>query len=310
MNPLALHEFHTALHAHFVEVNGAEVVEDYGDWASELAALHQAAGVLDLSCRSRLCLTGTDQVRFLHGQVTNDIRRLRTGEGCYAAVVSAKGRMEGDCNIYRLPEELLLDFEPGLQQALTRRLEKFVVSDDVQVVDVAALCGLLSVQGPRSDAVLRALGSFGELPASPFGFAVVSDPLLGEMYLMNQPRLGTCGFDLFVPTASLGVVADKLIAAARPVGGRPCGWRALEVARIEAGVPRFGADMDDRNLPAECGIESRAVNYEKGCYIGQEVINRLHTMGHVNRKLCGLRLSASLPQPPAKDDKLVSAAPG
>jgi folate-binding protein YgfZ len=99
-------------------------------------------------------------------------------------------------------------------------------------------------------------------------------------------------------------VADKLIAAAKSIGGRACGWGALEIARIEAGIPRFGVDMDESNIPLECGIESRAVSYKKGCYIGQEVINRIHSIGHVNKELRGLRLADDLKTLPAKGDKL------
>src|SRR5579872_5999430 len=100
MNSLALHEFHHSLNARFGELNGAEIVSSYGDAAVEHAALRASAGVLDLSFRSRICLTGADRARFLHGQVTNDVKRLRAGEGCYAALVTAKGKMEGDLNIY------------------------------------------------------------------------------------------------------------------------------------------------------------------------------------------------------------------
>jgi folate-binding protein YgfZ len=110
---------------------------------------------------------------------------------------------------------------------------------------------------------------------------------------------------LFVPSNSLGAVADKLIAAAKSVGGRAVGWDALESARIEAGIPRFGQDMDESNLPLECGIEARAVSYSKGCYIGQQVINRIHTIGHVNKELRGLRLEGDLKSPPAKGDRLL-----
>ena len=113
-----------------------------------------------------------------------------------------------------------------------------------------------------------------------------------------------CGFDLFVPNSSLGAVADKLIAAAKQIGGRACGWQAFETARIEAGIPRFGVDMDETNLPLECGIESRAVVYNKGCYIGQEVINRIHSFGHVSRELRGLRLADDLKSLPRRGDKL------
>jgi folate-binding protein YgfZ len=310
MNPLPLHEFHHSLNARFGELNGAQIVSSYGDVLAEHAALRESAGVLDLSFRSRICLTGADRVRFLHGQVTNDVNRLRAGEGCYAAITTSKGKMESDLNIYTLQDELLLDFEPGLTEKISQRLEKFIVSDDVQVVDVASLYGLLSVQGPKADAVIKALGIFPEPPAKSFQSAKISDTTLGEIYLMNQSRApGIAGippasFDLFVPTDSLGAVADKLIAAAKSLGGRASGWEALEIARIEAGIPRFGADMDESNIPLECGIESRAVNYNKGCYIGQEVINRIHSVGHVNKELRGLRLADDLKALPTLGDKL------
>ena len=102
-------------------------------------------------------------------------------------------------------------------------------------------------------------------------------------------------------------MADKLIAGAKEIGGRACGWQAFETARIEAGIPRFGADMDETNIPLECGIESRAITYTKGCYIGQEVINRVHSVGHVNRELRGLRLADDLKALPQRGDKLFHA---
>lgn len=303
MEALQLHEFHQALGGRFIEVNGMEAVSDYGDPLGEHRALKEKAALLDLSFRSRLCLTGNDRVRFLHGQVTNDIRRLGSGEGCYAAVVTAKGRMQSDLNIYCLANELLLDFEPGLAGAVTGRLEKYIVADDVQVVEVAAHYGLLSVQGPEAPVVMRSLGLFSELPSKAFSLLNRVDPTLGELYVVNQPRLGGEGFDLFVPVPSLATVAGQLLAGTRLAGGCACGWQALENARIEAGIPRFGLDMDESNLPQECGIEERAVSYTKGCYIGQEVLNRIHTLGHVNRELCGLIL-AEVKTPLRKGDKL------
>jgi folate-binding protein YgfZ len=347
VTPLPLHEFHHSLGAQFTELNGAEMVNDYGDWLAEHAALRQGAGVLDLGFRSRICLTGADRVRFLHGQVTNDVKKLRVGEGCYAAITTNRGKMESDLNIFNLPDELLLDFEPGLTETISQRLEKFIVADDVRIVDVAPHYGLLSVQGPKADEVVRALGLFGvppsggaagtpagrvnaELPTSPVDSVKISDVTLGEIYLMNRARLNpsrsrgneaqikdksetphvfsyNSGFDLFIPNSSLGAVADKLIAAAKQIGGRACGWQAFETARIEAGIPRFGMDMDDTNLPLECGIENRAVSYHKGCYIGQEVINRIHSFGHVTKELRGLRLAdpAGAGSPlPQRGDKL------
>src|SRR5258706_4943417 len=113
MTELSLHTFHHGLGARFATVNGMGVVDHYGDPAAEYAALRQSAGVIDLSFRSRLCLTGADRQRLLHGQVTNNVKDLDVGDGCYAALVTAKGKMQSDLNIYCLPEEFLLYFEPG-----------------------------------------------------------------------------------------------------------------------------------------------------------------------------------------------------
>ena len=304
MTALSLHEFHDRRHARFAVVNGLEVVSDYGDVPGEHAALCATAGVLDLSFRGRLCLTGADRVRLLNGQVTNNVKDLAAGAGCYAALVTAKGKMQSDLNIYNLPDELLLDFEPGLTAEISQRFDKYIIADDVQVVEVAPHYGLLSVQGPRAWSVVEKLGLGFSRPDQPLQFSSVNDATSGELYCMNQPRTGGNGFDLFTPTASLRTVAEKLIAAAEALGGRACGWTALEMARIEAGIPRFGVDMDETNLPPEAGIDARAVSYSKGCYIGQEVIARIRTYGQVAKALRGLRLADGLKVLPKKGDKL------
>jgi folate-binding protein YgfZ len=302
MNLLLLHEFHRGLGARFTELNSSEIVADYGDWATEYKGLRAAAGVFDLSFRGRICLLGNDRVRFLHGQITNDVKKLGDGQGCYAALTTAKGKMESDLNVFNLPDELLLDFEPGLTEKISQRLEHFIVADDVQIVDAAPHYGLLSVQGPKASEVVRAVG-FTDPPPKEFSITKISDATLGEIYLTNVSRVFPSGFDIYVPNDSLGAVADKLIAAAKNIGGGACGWTAFETARIEAGIPRFGADIDETNLPMEC-IEVRAMSFNKGCYIGQEVLNRIHAIGHVNKELRGLRLTDDLKTLPQSHDKL------
>jgi folate-binding protein YgfZ len=302
MTPLALHEFHAALGAQFTEVNGMEVVEQYDDWLPEHAALRKSATVIDLSFRSRLVLTGSDRVRLLNGQVTNNVKDLSVGEGCYAALVTNKGRMQSDLNIYILPDEILLDFEPGLTGAISERFDKFIIADDVQVIDAAPHYGLFSVQGPHAWAVIERLGLNFPMPEKAFQSRSIKDETLGEIYCVNQPRIGSNGFDLFAPMQSLAALADKLIAAAKQLGGCAAGWRALETARIEAGIPRFGAEMDATNLAPEAGLESRAISYTKGCYIGQEVIARIRTYGQVAKALRGLRFDEQTL--PRKGDKL------
>src|SRR5213082_1287513 len=164
MTVLAIREFHQRLNARFTELNGMEVVEHYGDPPSEHAALREMAGLLDLSFRSRLCLTGTDRQKFLNGQVTNNVKDLKVGEGCYAALVNAKGKMQSDPNIYVLENEILLDFEPGYSAAVAQRLEKYIIADDVQVVEVAPQYGLLSVQGPKAEEAVNSLQFFQPTP--------------------------------------------------------------------------------------------------------------------------------------------------
>jgi folate-binding protein YgfZ len=183
---------------------------------------------------------------------------------------------------------------------------------------------LLSVQGPKADALISSLGLALPLPAEAMSFSNLKDWALGEIYCTNHARTAEPerplspaaggegarradegkGFDVFVPTSALGTVAAKLTAAAKAIGGRPCGWQALETARIEAGIPRFGADMDEANLPPETGIESRALSYTKGCYTGQEVIARIRTYGQVAKALRGLRLADDSRELPKKGDKL------
>jgi len=298
------HDYYAQHSALFTQVNGVEAVEHFGDPTAELAALRTTAGIIDLSFRSRLCLGGADRVRFLNGQVTNNVKDLRPGLGCYAALVTGKGRLESDLHIYNLGNELLLDFEPGLAAAVSARLEKYIIADDVQIVDVAAHYGLISVEGPAARSAVDALKVGVELPMEPARVATVNDSALGEIYLISHPRLGTSGYDLFVPQHSMVAVWEKLVATSDASGARASGWQAWEMARMEAGIPRFGIDMDETNLAPEAGLDQRAISYSKGCYIGQEVIARIRTYGQVAKALRRLRLADDLKNLPLNGDKL------
>ena len=218
---LFLHTLHEGFKsARFARVNGEEVVEDYGDIAAEHAAFASTVGVVDLSFRSRLCITGADRSRFLHGQVTNNVKDLQPGQGCYAALVTAKGKLQSDLNIYCLRDELLLDFEPGLTARVRERLEHFVVADDVQVVEVAPHYGLLGVLGPGAAQLIRQSGFNWTLPKLPLSSVTISDPAQGEIIIVNQARGAHQGFDLFVPLTALEAVAKSLMTTAGSSGGR------------------------------------------------------------------------------------------
>ena len=248
----------------------------------EFTTLTEGAGWLDQSDRSRLCLLGADRARFLHGQVTNDINGLGEFTGCYAALVNAKGKMESDLFAYRLADEILLDFEPGLTAAVQARLERYVIAEDVEIADVAPHFGLLTVQGPQAEAVLTKL----DLPAptEPLTVAQTED----EIYIVHQPRLGTDGFDLFIPIDAMNAWRERLDTIAPR-----CQMPAFEKARVLATIPQFGVDLTTDNFPPEGGLETRAISYAKGCYIGQEIIARIRTYGKVNKVLRGLSLEGA-----------------
>jgi folate-binding protein YgfZ len=173
------------------------------------------------------------------------------------------------------------------------------------LVDVAAQYGLLSVQGPKSAAVVAKLHLAAALPLEPWTFIAAPAQGAGEIYVMNIARTGRAGFDLYVPIDQLEDMLKAAAAAAETEAGRLVGWDAFETARVEAGIPRFGADMDESNLPPEAGLDAHAVSYNKGCYIGQEIINRIHSFGQVAKALRRLRLADELPALPSRGDVLL-----
>lgn len=302
---LALSGEHSRRGAQFLEVNGCAVVAHYGDPRAEYEALQRAVGVFDLSFRGRVCVLGEDRIRFLNGQVTNDVAALAPGRGCYAALITARGKMLSDLNIYRLDNELLLDFEPGLTTKIMERLEHYIIADDVQLADVAPHYGLFSLQGPGAARLAAAVFAGITIPAHRMEVSRLADTDNSEIHLVNQPRYAASGLDVYVPVAKLTECWNQLMRAASSFEGRPCGWQAAEMARIEAGLPRFGADMDETSLPPEAGLEQNGISYTKGCYIGQEIIARIRTYGQVAKALRRLRLDDSVQTPPQRGDKLL-----
>jgi folate-binding protein YgfZ len=295
MDSLTLHAEHARLGARFGAVAGREVVLHYGPEAAapegEQAALRQGAALVDLSARQVLRVTGADRLSFLHGMVTNDVTGMPEHGVRYAAVLTAKGAMVADLRLVRRDDDVLLLVEPGYAASVLAHLERFLISEDAAVTDVSAAFGQLALLGPRAWAVARrVLGVPGEeAPTTHF--------LLGGLerhgVFVLPSGLLLPGVDLLVPTEGLDAVFIALLDA----GGeelRTAGWEALEVVRVESGVPRYGADMDERTIPLEANLQ-RALHFQKGCYVGQEVIARATFRGQMSRKLVGLLLGASHP---------------
>jgi folate-binding protein YgfZ len=308
LNALSLQQTHETRGARFLTINGAPVVEHYGDPLAEYTTLRRAVALVDLSSRGRLCLLGADRRSFLNGQVTNDVAGLADGEGCYAAVVNAKARIQGDLHAYCLPDEILLDLEPGYGAAVRARLNQYIIADDVQVVDAGIHYGLLNLEGPQAANALLATLPLSAIPPAPYRIARYQDSECGDIYIACHLRIGQPGFDCFVSHRGLSSFWSRLEAAIHQVGGQPCGWQALEWMRVESGLPRFGQDMDETNLAPETGIAERAIHYRKGCYIGQEIIARIRTYGQVTRSLRGLQFLEDPTELPVRGDQLFRAS--
>ncbi|MDC0319136.1 hypothetical protein OAM02_00935, partial [Verrucomicrobia bacterium] len=222
----SLHDYLSQQGAQFGGVAGEQVAQNYGDTNAEHRALIESVALVDLSFRGCLAVLGDDRVKFINGQVTNEVAGLKSGQGCYAALVNAKAKMQSDLHVYRLDDELILDFEPGLLDAVTERLESHVVADQVELIDASPHFGLLSLQGPKTADALASLGL--ALPGEPFAHAKSPLDDFGEVYVMNNGRYGIAGCDLYISTVHLGETAARLAKAVEGQGGRLAGWQATE----------------------------------------------------------------------------------
>jgi tRNA-modifying protein YgfZ len=264
---------------------------------AEQRVLRSGCGILDRSERGKLALTGAGAATFLNGQVTNDVERLTTGEGCYAAFLTHKGKMLGDLRILATSSELLLDTERIALQDLFDMIRRFKIGYEVELHKRTLEQALLSLIGPRSREIaataLSAREGGGRLPPN-------VDPLPPQIEYAHraaaiaaEPVRLICaaspdGLDVLCNASGRDAVWSALIAA----GAAPVGEAAAEALRVEHGIPRYGMDIEPGSvIPQEAGLNERAVSFTKGCYVGQETVARLHYRGKPNRLLRGLRLS-------------------
>jgi tRNA-modifying protein YgfZ len=247
--------------------------------ASSYRALTERAGVLDRSELGKLALTGTQAAELLNGQVSNDVEALAPGTGCYAALLTNKGKMLGDLRVLATGDELLLICERPALQALFDQIRRGAIGWDAELHKRTLQQGLLSVIGPRARAVVP--GAEG-LPAEEHANA--SGEIAGARVVLVVTDVGV---DVVCAAEDTVRVLEALVAAGAPAVDEA----AAEIVRVESGRPRHGVDVDETTIPQEAGLNERAVSFTKGCYVGQETVARLHWRGKPNRHLRGLRLS-------------------
>lgn len=288
--PSPLADLHRRLGARPAPAGAPAAVAGYGDLDREHRALTGGAALVDRWPVGRLRLTGPDRARFLGGLVTCDVKALGPGRGVYGFFTSVKGRVLADVAVLAFADQLLLELPPGTAAEIAAHLGKYKIADRVEI-ELADDLAPLTVAGPKA---AEALGI--EVPEAPW--SSVETEIAGvPARLVRQGHLGVDGLTLWVESVRAAALAEALLARA---GGElvPAGSEALETVRVEAGIPRFGADFDADNFPQETGLGDEGVSYQKGCYLGQEVVARIHYRGGVNRGLRRLRLTPAGAAPP------------
>jgi len=270
-----------------VEYRGAETAGGFAEVAAEFAALSSGCGVFDLGWRAKLLIAGSDRQKWLNGMVTNNIRDLAPGHGSYNFLLNAQGRILGDMHLYNRGEYLLLDTDMSQAAKLRQALEHFIIMDDVEITDAGERLTAIGLQGPGSKQVLAAAGiDVPEMQA-----LQVKDMTWRGVGISVVAGEGG-GFELWTAGENAPRLWDSLPAA----GATPAGSDALELWRIARGIPLYGQDIRERDLPQETE-QMRALNFTKGCYVGQEIVERIRSRGAVHRRFTGFQIEGPAPQP-------------
>jgi glycine cleavage system T protein len=280
-----LFTWHTAHGASFINDRGIELPSHFTDPLGEYQGVCEKAGLIDYSFRVQVRMTGEDRVSFLQGIVSNDIKALHPGDGCAATLLTEQGRLIADLRVYALDSALLLDVDARRKDKTLEMLSRFIIADDVELEDLSEQQVTLALQGPLASQVLTAAGASIALPKTlQHREGVIAGT---SVHIVHADDTGRDGYELFVPGAQAEAVWQTLLQVGAPFGLRPVGLTALNLLRVEAGIPWYGVDMDESRIVLEVGLE-HAISFKKGCYLGQEVVERATARGHVNRKLSGL----------------------
>lgn len=282
----ALYDAMAAAGARFGEYGGAETAAGFGDAAREYAVLRQGCGVYDLGRRAKLVVTGGDRVRWLNGMVTNNVRDLAQDRGVYSFLLNAQGHILGDMYVYQRGEYLLVDTDREQAEKVRAFLEKYIIMDDVELGAADEQLTAVGVSGPEARDVLARAGI--EAPGEPLAVrdAVWRSAGISVVRKDNEQR---DEYEVWLAPAHAAELWRALVEA----GAVPVGYEALETARIADGVPRYGVDIREKELPQETE-QQRALNFNKGCYLGQEIVERIRSRGAVHRMLAGFELPGAV----------------
>jgi len=245
------------------------------------SALHESAAWLDISPRGRLRAGGEDRLRLLHAIASNSVEGLRAGQGTYAFFLNAQGRIQADSRIFVSNDHVLIDCEPEVRQALIEHIESYIIMDDVRLEDLAEATAALALEGPHAEEIARQ--ALQDVLPDPEPYAHRES---NGLHVLRSTLSGQPGLWFVCPASRKSGLVEKLEAA----GARPASNEDVRVVRVENRLPRFGEDYSSSNIPHETGL-LRAVSFTKGCYLGQEIVERVGSQGQVNKLLVSIELN-------------------
>ena len=301
-------EFHRAAGCELAPYFGVTLPAQFSDPLSEHRTARQAVALIDTNFRSVFSLAGPDRARYLNAVLTSNVRDLIPGQGTVGLLLNAQGHMLAELETLACEDRILALGHMQVRKKTEEILEKFIIMDDVTLTDETAEYGTVAIEGPQAPAIVHELANidFAELPALGHASASVASAA-GEIScrVIRSSLFGFPGIEFLVPREALGSLWGALAVAVRKHGGAPIGYRALNALRLEAGVPWFGVDFDERQIPHEAALENTHISFVKGCYTGQEIVERVRSRGHVNRRRAGLQFSAT--EPPVAGAPLTAA---
>jgi folate-binding protein YgfZ len=249
-------------------------------------ALRGSAGWIDLSVRGKIRAAGEDRARLLHAMTTNHVQQLKPGQGCYAFFLNAQGRILGDVNLFCRDDDFLLDTEPETRQKLYEHLDKFIIADDVTLEDVTEGVRTIAVEGPGAGGVLGQAGA--TLPDADYSWTSWGTRTVARVSYTGGP-----GYFVFVRSED----RDALVAGIETAGAVEADLEAANVVRLENGKPRYGDDISERYLAQETN-QMHALHFNKGCYLGQEIVERVRSRAQIHRRLLPVLIDTAEPVAP------------
>ena len=274
---------------------GCILPDRFTDFASEYRLARDAVAVLDTNYHAIATLEGPDRVRYLNAVLTNNIQGLASGQGCISLLLNPQGHILAEIECYALYDRLIAISHEIVRERTLSTLDRFIIMDDVTLADITADTGTIAIEGPKARYAIQQLCGVSLEDMPDFGVTdceVATAARTIPCRMIRRSHFGAIGAEFLISLNSIAEVWETAVEASRALGGGPIGYAALNALRLQAGIAWFSHDFDDSVIPHEAALEGTHISYSKGCYTGQEIVERVRSRGHVNRRRVGLEFSS------------------